>query len=300
MPVFQVDAGESYLLKGKLYQAEKPIGNLVCFTGMDEHSSRYDSFAEALNHKGITVYVLDHFGQGLNARSVEEQEIMPRNGFGMEVEGLYQTVLLAKKSGLPVYLMGHSYGSFLVQAYLEEHPDTVKKVILCGSNGRNNAFSIRLGCFISHLRTGKKNWEKQDKLMGFLSFYPYQKSVRNARTEFDWLSYNEKNVEAYMADPYCGHYNTHGFFYEMMGGMKKMYTKKRRKLVSGKENIYILSGKDDPVGAMGKGALSLEKMYRKLGVSKVRSKIYPNMRHEILNEDKKDEVIQDIADFLLG
>lgn len=299
MAIFEVKINDSYSLKGNDYLVKNPISHLLIITGMQEHSSRYEALAKELNKENISVSVLDHFGQGENAISVEDQQKWPVDAWKMTLQALNNKVNELRKDNKPVYLMGHSMGSFATQAYIETYPNTVDKVIIMSSNGKNNNFSIQLGYKIAKLITNKKNWDKEGKLMGKLSLGAYSRSVKNRKSDIDWLTYNEENVKAYAADPYCGHYNTNGFYREFMKGMAQLYKKKSLNNISKNEKILIVAGDSDPVGANAKGPKSLLDMYTKLGLKEVELIVYPHMRHEILNEDKKEDVYNDIKNFLL-
>ena len=113
-----------------------------------------------------------------------------------------------KKEGRPTSIMGHSMGSFMVQRYLELYPDTVDRTILCGTNGGNGSQMKAAYCLAS-MRTNAHNWDKPDKFMTNAGLGPYSKAVKNRKTDLDWLSYNDENVTKYIADPYCGHMDTH-------------------------------------------------------------------------------------------
>ncbi len=298
MSIFTVRISEEFSLKGNDYLIEKPKAHLLVITGMNEHSRRYEYFATELNKEGYSVSVMDHFGQGENAKSVEDQEKWPVGAWKMLLKGLHDKVLELRKDEKPVYLMGHSMGSFAMQAYLETYPETVDKIIIMGSNGKNNKLAINMGYHLAKMTTNRKNWDEEDKLMSKMSLGPYIKSVKDRQDDNDWLSYNRENVKRYNDDPYCGHYNTHGFFLGFMTGLHELYKKKNLKKISKKEKILIVAGNDDPVGANSKGPKSLKQMYRKLGVEDVTLILYPDMRHEILNEVERHKVIKDIIMFL--
>ena len=119
------------------------------------------------------------------------------------------------------------------------------------------------------------------------------------RTKVDWLSYNHKNVDAYVADPYLGAPNTGGFWREFLKGMSTIWKTNNLKKINKNEIIYLTSGRDDPVGQYGKGVQWLKQTYQKLGIKNVTLKLYPNMRHEIHNEDGYKEVYADWAKFIL-
>ena len=126
----------------------------------------------------------------------------------------------------------------------------------------------------------------------------FAKAVKDRKTEYDWLSYNEENVQAYINDPWCGHWNTGGFWKEFLGGLSKIWDKKEMEKISKEESTLIIAGEDDPVGRMGKGPSWLYNRYKKLGLSDVTLKIYSRMRHEILNETDRERVYRDILEFI--
>lgn len=193
--------------------------------------------------------------------------------------------------------MGHSMGSFMVQSLLEEHPGLAKKAILCGSNGGQLGL-MKLASLLAHILVHKGNMEKPVKLLTKLSLDVYADAVAPCKTSADWLSYNEDNVKAYLEDPLCGNPNTGSFWLGFLDGMKRIWEKKSLGKIDKSTEVLIISGKQDPVGQFGSGLVWLYDTYRRLGLSKVVLHLYPNMRHEVLNEDGKEEVYRDIASFL--
>ncbi|MFA6830445.1 MAG: alpha/beta fold hydrolase [Bacilli bacterium] len=298
MGIVNIKINEQYSLKGNHYEVENEKAFLVIITGMDEHSERYEKFAKFLNQDGIDVYVLDHFGQGLNVSDPKDQQKSFVGAWDLTLTALNKEIKELRKFGLPVYLMGHSMGSFYVQSYLEHYPDTVDKAIIMGSNGPNKML-YSVANLLAKATTHPSNWNKPSRFMQNLALGGYAKSIKNRKTDLDWLSYNEENVKNYIADPYCGHINTCGFYHEFFKGMNTLYKKKYLKNISPKEKILIVSGSEDPVGNCSKGPISLKKMYDSLGVKDVTLIIYPHMRHEILNETNGQKPANDIKDFLL-
>lgn len=293
MAIFSVKINDDFSLKGNDYLIEAPKANFLVLTGMQEYSSRYRPFAEEMNRRGYNVHVLDHFGQGENARSIEDQQKWPKDAWAMVLKALNQKVTELRKQGLPVYMMGHSMGSFCMQSYLERYPNTVDKIIIMSSNGPG--LPLGFAKFVSHLTTTKGNWDKPSHLIDRLSVGGYK--VKGQKTKLDWLSYNEENVQNYMKDPYCGAKNTNGFYHEFFTGMATLYKKEYTSRISKDEHILIVCGAEDPVGGK-KGNEKLLDFYHKRGIKDVTLKVYPKMRHEILNEKKAMDVIDDIADFL--
>lgn len=298
MEAFSVKVG-NWVQKGNCWKAEPATSNLVFMTGMQEHSERYDHLARYLNDFGISVYVLDAVGQGLNAPRPEDQQKWFKGAFDTNVSAAHQKVMeLKEETKLPTFIMGHSMGSFMTQRYLELFPDSADKVVIWSSNGPRR---MKMACayMLASILTNKRNWDKPSKFISNASFGPYARTVKNRKTDVDWLSYDEENVKDYIADPYCGAENTHGFWKEFLRGMNELYKKKNLKKVSKNEKILIVAGEEDPVGEMGKGPRRLKKMYEKLGVSNVTIFMFPHMRHEIHNETEKHLVYKVLSDFLI-
>lgn len=298
MEVFSVKVG-NWVQKGNCWKAEPATSNLVFMTGMQEHSERYDHLARYLNDFGISVYVLDAVGQGLNAPRPEDQQKWFKGAFDTNVSAAHQKVMeLKEETKLPTFIMGHSMGSFMTQRYLELFPDSADKVVIWSSNGPRR---MKMACayMLASILTNKRNWDKPSKFISNASFGPYARTVKNRKTDVDWLSYDEENVKDYIADPYCGAENTHGFWKEFLRGMNELYKKKNLKKVSKNEKILIVAGEEDPVGEMGKGPRRLKEMYEKLGVSNVTIFMFPHMRHEIHNETEKHLVYKVLSDFLI-
>ena len=297
MEPFSVKVGD-WTQKGNCWKCKEPKSNLVFMTGMQEHSERYDEMARYLNSFGISVYILDAVGQGMNAPKVEDQQKWFKGAFDTNVTAAHEKVMeLKKETSLPTYLMGHSMGSFMTQRYLELFPNSADKVVIWGSNGPRRA-KMAFGFMMASLVTTKKNWDKPSPFLTNASFGSYVKSVKNRKTDLDWLSANEENVQVYINDPYCGAPNTHGFWKEFLRGMDELYKKKNLKNISKDEKILIVAGEDDPVGEMGKGPRRLKKMYEKLGLKDIKISMFKGLRHEIHNEKERFDVFKVLSDFL--
>ncbi|MCH4031369.1 MAG: alpha/beta hydrolase [Lachnospiraceae bacterium] len=295
---FEVKLSDGTPMKGWTWQVADPCACLCLITGMNEYAKRYERLAEWLNGKNLSVWVLDALGQGRNAASVEKQEIWPENGFEKNVEGIHLMDELARKTGVPVVQMGHSMGSFLTQRLMQSYPDSADRYILCGTNG-GQGLLMKLGYKVARHQVNDSNRDLPCPKLSDMGLGGYAKAVKNARTELDWLSYNEDNVNRYIADPYCGHEDTGGFWLEFLKGMSKLWDSQAMASVSKDRPVLIIAGQEDPVGRCGKGPEWLAARYRKLGVKNVTLKLYPHMRHEIHNEKGYLEVYDDILNFAM-
>jgi len=282
-------------LYGKKWLIEKPKANIIIVTGMEEHSSRYDGLATFFNEHNFSVYSLDYFGQGENVKS-KEQTLgnVPVHAFNLFTDGL-ASLANKIKGDLPLYVLGHSMGSFLAQEFAQRYPHLVDKLVLVGSNGPDALLGI--GYTLACLTVSKRSYNKTSKLLASMAIGGYQKSVKNARTSADWITYNEVNVNEYLKDPLSGITSSKGFYKELLRGTSRLYKKNNVLRMNKELPILIISGQDDPVGKKGKGVEKLFNMYTKLGFKKVLFNLYPNMRHEILNEKEKMVVYNDILEF---
>ena len=284
-------------LKGLSWLTDNSKASVILMEGMEEHCSRYDYLAKYLNKDGFDVYALDTYGQGLNVKEdMSNVGMWPEDGFVKQVEAVDTLVLkLQEETKKPVFLFSHSMGSFMCQDYLERFPDHVNRVVLCGSGSKNPAVGV--GLTLAKMIVNKKNKDKKAGLLNKLMFGNFNKKIKNPRTDYDWLSVNTENVDKYIADPLCGFGPRNGFCKEFLKGMSVIHKDASLKKLNKDANIFIISGSDDPVTTYGQAVGKLKEMYNKYGVKNVETKIYEGLRHEILNEDRRDEVCADIASF---
>ena len=296
--IFEISLPSGETLKGYHWEATEPKANFVLQTGMAEYALRYDPVAKYLNSRGINVWVLDAFGQGLNAPNVEDLEKWPVGAFDKNVDAIALLCKKAKENGLLTTKGGHSMGSFMIQSCLQRYPEITDKTLIIGSNG-GQAGLMAIASLLGKLLVHKSNRDKPSPFLTKLGLGAYSKAIKDAKTPLDWLSYDEENVKTYIADPYDGAMPTGGFWKEFLKGLSKIWKGKNLNKVSKKEKILILAGEEDPVGRNGKGPKWLEKTYKAKGIQNVALKLYPHMRHEIHNETNKQQVWEDYAAFIL-
>ena len=283
---------------GFSWEVENPKGVFLIATGMEEHVNRYEDFANFLNAHGYSVYSVDYYGQGENALEVNQLGIVPRSFFSKSVRILDDLAKKYRIKGKPLYILGHSMGSFIVQDYIQRYSRNLTKAIIMGTNGNNAKLAYAFGYPLARLICKLRGETREAKFLKGLAVGAYAKSVKHRKTDCDWLSYNEENVRKYIEDPKCGHPSSNGFYRELLKGNHRLYKSKFLKKINPELKILITSGVDDPVGAFSKGPKSLAKLYTKIGVKDVTLKLYENMRHEILNETEHEKVYNDILEFL--
>lgn len=286
------------VMHGFAWNIVEPKGNVVIVTGMEEYLLRYEDFALFLNSKGYNVCGIDQYGQGSNCPNEDDLGIVPNSSFSKMVRNIDDLVKRVKKNGLPTYVFAHSMGSFMLQDYIQRFPNSADKVVICGTNGPNAKLAYKFGYPLAKMVCKFKGEHKTAKLLASLAVGGYAKSIKDRKTMVDWLSYNDENNQKYLNDPYCGHASTNGFYRELLKGNRRLYNKKFMVKIRKDLPAFIIAGDEDPVGAKGKGPTLLADLYKKYGLTNVELKIYPKMRHEILNELNKKVVYDDIANFL--
>lgn len=285
-------------LRGHFWKTKAPIANVIIVTGMQEHSNRYDDFAFFLNKKGFDVYCLDHYGQGENVKN-DKYGIVPKESFFKYADTIYELqIRLDTTTELPTYVFSHSMGSFITQAYLQRHRDVAKKVVLCGTSGKIPF--AKLGFKLAKMKINDKNWNDPSPFFTNLSVGGYAKTIKNREFECDWISYNRENRVKYANDPMCGYMCSNGFYYNLLEGTSRIFDGKYIKTINEDTDIFVVVGEHDAVSNNAKRAHELIRRYKRNDHYKIHLKIYKNMRHEILNEDGKEEVYNDIADYFLA
>lgn len=265
--------------------------------GVSEHIDRYSGFAHFLCDHGIAVLGNDHLGHGASvAEGAKRVYFGEKDGWRNVVDDMHALRLEGGRRfpGVPYFLMGHSMGSFLARTYLIRYPGSVRGEILMGT-GQQSAALVKAGRAAARLEARRVGWDGFSPLIEQLAFGAYNKPFAPNRTEFDWLSANEENVDRYVADPLCGGKATVGLFYEMLGGLSFIRREENLRRMDVRRPALFISGWEDPVGGMGKGVIAACESFREAGVTDLTLQLYPGMRHEILNETGKQEVY----DFIL-
>ncbi|HFL2394841.1 alpha/beta hydrolase [Clostridioides difficile] len=288
-----------YTYKWEDENIKKPKAVIQIAHGMAETAQRYETFAKVLTKNGYIVYINDHRGHGKTAKIIENVgHLAEKEGFRCLVEDMYTLTNIIKKENedLPIYLFGHSMGSFASQRYIMDYSNNLSGLILCGSNGKQGII-LNLAHLIINREIKKYGRRSKSNKINNLIFGG-EIIRRNEKTKFDWLSRDKEQVEKYINDPFCGVVCSCGFFYDLVQGLKEIEDKENLKKVPFDIPIYIISGDKDPIGKNGKGVLRLRDRYIKLGVKDVTCKLYKDGRHELLNEINREEVFEDIICWL--
>ena len=268
--------------------------------GIAEYIDRYDEFMRFLADNGIIAVGTDHLGHGKSIENEEQTGFFAyENGWDYAVrdEEVLRLAMHENYPELPIIVFGHSMGSFMARTLLIRYPDAFNAAIISGTGNQGSAL-VNGGLFMGNLVTGLKGAHHYSKFLNNLAFGSYNKIYENPKTEYDWLSRDEANVQKYIDDPLCGFIPTCSLFRDMMTGVKFITNKKNLTAMNKDMPVYFMSGDMDPVGECGKGVQKAYNNFLEAGMKDVSIKLYPGGRHEMLNEINKDEVYSDILTWL--
>ncbi len=273
--------------------------------GISEHVERYRPFMEFLAAKGFVSAGNDHCGHGGSVRSENEKGVFPENDGWNKVTADMASLhdIMAEEykeqiSGGAKYIMfGHSMGSFLLRTYMIKYPDKYDMAIISGT-GHQNPLLVTAGNVIAKMTVKMKGFDSDGSSLQSLTMGGYLKKIENPKTPFDWLSRDDASVNKYAEDPMCGFTAKAGVYADMLAGIKFVTNQNNISMVPKDKPVYFVSGDQDPVGDYGKGVKKAAECFRKAGIKDVTLKLYEGGRHEMLNEINKDEVMNDISEWL--
>ena len=254
-----------YLYRWSPLAAPKGLVHLA--HGMGEHARRYDRVAEALVGAGYEVWADDHRASGRTGAEGAGLGNLGPGGMEGALESLHAAVVhtAAAGAGLPLHLVGHSWGSFLAQRLADRWGAELTGLVLSGS-------TLLAGEYVN---LGDPNER----------FEP-------AATPYDWLSRDRVEVEKYIADPWCG------FEVAFDLGELLALAGPPADTVPPSLPIYVINGTEDAVGGFNGGGAALAEAYEELGVRDVTYRGYDGGRHELFNETNRDEVLADLVAWL--
>lgn len=283
-----------------LWQPEgAPRGVLQLVHGISEHIGRYDHFASFLAQHGFAVAAHDHLGHGGSASSGEYGFFGDRDGWKHVVSDVYalRRQMGERFPGIPYFILGHSMGSFVTRTYLIDYPGTISGVLLSGT-GQESAPLVAAGKAVASLCCALRGGNSRSRLVTELSTGAYNRQFAPNRTGSDWISRDAAVVDAYTADPLCRFVPTVGMFRDMMGGLQYIGNPRNLARMDRDTPVYFFSGDKDPVGGSGKGVRKVYQLFQAAGVKDVSLKLYPEGRHEMLNELNRDQVYDDVLSWL--
>ena len=275
-----------------------PKGVIMINHGMAEHAKRYESFAEALTTAGYVVYAEDHRGHGKTMESMEKAGSLNPDGWNGLVKGLKQLkdIMVKENPELPIFVYGHSWGSFLTQDFMQQWGSELNGVILSGSAGKYDTHLLLQ--LLAKQQVKSKGADKQADLFYKLGVVPLNKEFEPSDSPNAWLSTIKEEVQKYDDDPLCGFKAPNSYYLEFALGGKKIWNSKSEAKIPKNLPIFIISGSRCSVSKFTKNLMPLIKRYKKLGIKDLIYKIYQGARHEIHNDFCRKEVYKGIISWL--
>ncbi len=291
MEKFELKSFDGYCINCYLYEGvEKPKGIVQIVHGMKEHGFRYDSFCKKLNKLGFVAFASDLRGHGKNVRKEDlgQGENLYENSVKDQI--FISDYLTKKYKKLPLFIFGHSYGSFITQRYMEL-TNLSKKIVLSGTAFSGDA-SFKMGKILANIQSKFINPTKHARFIEKVGIGSYGKGFENG----NWLTKDEKEWQKYNADELCGTDFPISFYKAMFNGFTKV--NKHLDDIEKDTEFLLVVGELDPVSQKTKGVRKVEQKLKQNGL-KVRTIVYENCRHEVHSDKERDTLLKDITEFYL-
>ncbi|WP_319995960.1 alpha/beta hydrolase [Trichococcus shcherbakoviae] len=297
------DGTEIFAMKWSPEGLQKPKAAVQLAHGYAEHIGRYDAFASKLAEAGIVVYGNDHRGHGKTNRNLGEAICFADEaGFDKVVADMraLTEIIQTENPDIPLFLFGHSMGSMLTRRYIQLYGGDLAGAILSGSGVFSNAL-LKLGTVVAVSEIKRNGRAHPSRLLDKLVFQNFNRGFKPARTDLDWISRDPVEVDKFLADPLRGKIGSAGYFHDFFSGLLDMNDATNIQSTPKDLPLHFISGTADPVGGKaGKGIVQICRVYQQAGLLNVSCKLYEGARHELLNETNKDEVAQDIIEWIFA
>ena len=298
-----IDGTEIFAMKWSPEVLQKPKAAVQLAHGYAEHIGRYDVFASKLAEAGIVVYGNDHRGHGKTNGNVGEAICFADEaGFEKVVADMraLTEIIQSENPDIPLFLFGHSMGSMLTRRYIQLYGDDLVGAVLSGSGVFSNGL-LKLGTVVAASEIKRNGRTHPSRLLDKLVFQNFNRGFKPARTDLDWLSRDGAEVDRFLADPLRGKIGSAGYFHDFFSGLLIMNNAENIQSTPKDLPMHFISGSADPVGGKaGKGIVQTCRAYQHVGLQDVSYKLYEGARHELLNETNKDEVVQDIIEWVVA
>lgn len=278
------------------------IGFVQIVHGMIEHIDRYDDFARYLCEHGFAVAGEDHLGHGLTVNGKHEQGMFAKKrGAEYVISDNYRLKKHMERefADVPYFILGHSMGSFITRILTANHSNELDGAIFMGT-GNQPMLLTSFGKGMAAVMAMFKGWDYRSSLINEIAFGSYNKKFSPARTPHDWLTKDEKIVDLYESSDHCNFTFTLAGYRDLFTFISQACKGELIRKIQPEFPILIVSGDMDPVGDYGKGVRFVYEKYKDEGLEDVTLKLYQDDRHEILNETDREDVYEDILEWILA
>ena len=277
-----------------------PRGVVHWLHGMAEHAARYARLATALNAAGWHLVAHDHRGHGASVAEAQDRgHYADEDGWQKVISDSHTVTAWIRQQlpGLPLVMAGHSMGSFIALDSAQRQGEEYAGLLLSGSNYHSGLFYrfMRMPALVEKWRLGPRGFSK---LIHALSFGAFAKKIPDAATEFDWLSRDPEEVAKYMADPWCGHDCTVQMWIDLINALLRVHNRRALARLPRQLPVLLIAGDSDPMSNFGRGVPALYRKLHKVGMEALALFEYSGGRHEILNDRCREEVTEDMLQWL--
>ncbi len=294
-----------------VYKWEPDVGSKAAVQlihGLTEHAKRYARVAEALCNEGYICYANDQRGHGRTAGDLTEATlkgnagVLGPNGWRGVVNDIHELSKIIKKEhpNIPLFLIGHSWGAFVAQDFIQEWGNEINGCILSGTNGKVRYLVIKAGKLILKFEIKKLGLTEPSQKMYDMNFKSNNRDWKQEEgaTGYEWLSRDKVEVQKYIDDPWCGFVSPATLWLEFIRGFDKIYNSENEQKIPKNLPIHFISGSLCPIGNKTKGVKAMINRLKKYGMKEVTYKFYEDARHELFNEINRNEVIGDVINWL--
>ncbi|MDH5034517.1 alpha/beta fold hydrolase [Chryseobacterium cucumeris] len=283
-----------------LFSPKTAKATLLIVHGMQEHSGRYAEIAEYFTSLGIAVLTYDHLGHGKSVKDKKDigffQLEKPDERLVADAE-MMADYLAEQYPDVPHFILGHSMGSFITRCLLQKASSKFSGAIITGTGGPLPGIDILRGYLSLATAIAPRHRTFLNSVFTSVNNKHFKKDQDFSDTS--WLSVNPKNRQAFEKDELCGIPFTHNAFYTLFTIYKKATARNWATPISKSFPFLFVSGQKDPIGDFGKGVMQTVNNLKIDGFQNVDVKIYPDMRHEILNESIREQVLKEIHNWIL-
>jgi len=275
----------------------KPKAIVQLVHGMAEHIDRYDAPARAFSDAGYLVVGHTHLGHG--PRADLKGYFAKKNGWQCLIDDVHTLRQRTEKHypGLPYILLGHSMGSFVARCYVQQYAQGMNGLILSGTGYFAKPIVIG-GLTAANLVCLLGGAKKPSPFINQLAFSSSNKPFAPNRTDFDWLTRVDEEVDKYIADPCCGFLFTGSGYRDMFRGLNRLTNLKNLQKIPKELPIMLLSGDQDPVGGMGEGVKKVAQEFVAAGVRNTVFRLHAKDRHEVFNEEDRLEAYAEVIQWM--
>lgn len=270
-------------------------GILQLIHGMLEYIERYEELAQYMASAGYFVIGHDHLGHGDSVNDLSELGYVGKDGAVLWLKDIEKVRRMAVSYApqVPYIMLGHSMGSYLLRRYLIYHGDRVDGAVIMGT-GHQAAGLVKTGLAVTYANMVRRGAKGHSAVLNNLTCSGFAKRYPDNAHTGSWMSRDPQVLIQALQDKKMNYQFSLNAFEALFRTIEEAINPKRMAKMPKKLPLLILSGDKDPVGGNGRGVRKFETTLKKIGMKNVTCHLYPENRHELINDLDKDQVFKDI------